>query len=279
MNNTHQQLCPRHVTLTTVRHGVAPRPRHHLLAGVWGTILLPLLVCPILAQEKKEPPQIKAVAPFGIARGTTTTIVVRGSNLTPVTELRFPDIKPAPIIKIKSRGDAPGASKISNEKIGNTQLEAEITLPTDAPLKATSLLAVGPNGTSEARQILILDPSKTIVEKEPNDGFAQAQELTLGQSITGILSPNQRTDIFRFTGQSGQKIRIEAQAIRFGSPLDPFLLLHDANGQLLAESENGLEVTDPILEFTLVKDGLHFLTIRDAHDIASPVHAYVLTTQ
>ena len=238
-----------------------------------------MLVCPLSAQEKMEPPQIKAVAPFGIVRGTTTTIIVRGMNLTTVTELRFPDIKPAPVIKIKSKGAAPGADKISSEKIGNTQLEVEITLPTDAPLKATSMLAVGPNGTSEARQILILDPSKTIKEKEPNDGFSQAQEITSGQTVTGVLSPNQRNDIFRFNGQAGKKIRVEAQAIRFGSPLDPFLLLHDANGQLLAETQNGLELTDPVLEFTLRQDGPYFLTIRDTRDIASPVHAYVLVTQ
>ncbi len=230
------------------------------------------------AAAKKEPPQIKVVAPFGLLREVTTTVIIRGVNLSDVTEIRFPELKPTPVIKIKSKGAAPAADKVSVEKIGNTQLEVEITLPPGAPLRATPFIVVGPNGQSEAKQILILDETKTVAEKEPNDGFAGAQDITLGQTITGILSPGQKTDVFRFAGKAGQKIRIEAQAVRFGSPLDPFLLLHNSEGQLLAEIDDGLEISDPILEFTFLKDGMYFLTILDAHDLASPIHAYVLRT-
>ena len=231
------------------------------------------------AAAKKEPPQIKIVAPFGLVREATTTIVIRGLNLSEITEIKFPELKPAPIYKIKSKGAAPGADKVPIDKIGNTQVEVEITLPPGAPLKATPIVVVGPNGQSEAKQILVLDETKTIAEKEPNDGFAGAQQITLGQTITGILSPGQKTDVFKFDGKAGQKLRVESQTVRFGSPLDPFLMLHNADGQLLAEIDDGLEASDPILEFTFQKDGNYFLTILDAHEFASPVHAYVLVTQ
>lgn len=231
------------------------------------------------AEAKKEPPQVKVVAPFGLVRESTTTVVIRGLNLSDATEIRFPDLKPAPVIKIKSKGAAPGADKVPVEKVGNTQIEVEITLPPGAPLRATPFIVVGPNGQSEAKQIVILDETKTVAEKEPNDSFGGAQDITLGQIITGILSPGQKTDVFRFAGKAGQKIRVEAQAIRFGSPLDPFLLLHNSDGQLLAEIDDGLEISDPVLEFTLLKDGMYFLTILDAHDLASPLHSYVLRTQ
>ena len=56
-------------------------------------------------------------------------------------------------------------------------------------------------------------------------------------------------------------------------------MLHNADGQLLAEIDDHLELADPVLEFTLKKDGPYFLTIMDAHDLSSPVHAYVLLTQ
>lgn len=230
-------------------------------------------------EAKKEPPQVKVVAPFGLMRETTTTVVIRGLNLSEVTEIKFPELKPAPVFKIKSKGAVPGADKLPIQKIGNTQLEVEITLPPGAPLKATPFFVVGPNGQSDAKQILVLDETKTIVEKEPNDGFAGAQPITLGQSITGILSPGQKTDVFKFDGKAGQKIRVESRAIRFGSPLDPFLLLHDSDGQLLTEIDDGLDASDPVLEFTLQKDGSYFLTIQDAHELASPLHSYVLVTQ
>ena len=230
------------------------------------------------AEDKKEPPVVKVVAPFGIVRGTTTTVVVRGLRLSEVTELRFPDLKTAPVFKIKTKGAA-GADKVPVSMGGNTQIEVELTLATDARLGATPVIAIGPNGASEARQVLILDPEKTVPEKEPNDGFAQAQEITLGQTITGALATNQKTDVFRFMGTAGQKIKITALATKFGSPLDPFLMLHNADGQLLAEIDDHLELADPVLEFTLKKDGPYFLTIMDAHDLSSPVHAYVLLTQ
>ena len=229
--------------------------------------------------DKNEPPVIKVVAPFGIVRGASSNVVIRGLKLGDVTELKFPDLKTAPVYKIKTKGAASGADKVPAEKVGNTQIEVELTLATDAPLGATAVIAIGPNGKSEPRQILILDPDSTIAEKEPNDGFAQAQEISLGKTITGVLSPNQKTDVFRFSGKAGQKLKIAAQATKFGSPLDPFLMLHNADGQLLAEVDDHLEQSDPILEFTLKKDGPHFITIMDAHDLSSTVHAYVLLTQ
>lgn len=231
------------------------------------------------AEAQKEPPQVKVVAPFGLVRESTTTVIIRGLNLSEATEILFPDLKPAPVIKIKSKGAAPGADKVPVEKVGNTQIEMEITLPPGAPLRATPFIVLGPHGQSEAKQILILDETNTVAEKEPNDGFAGAQDFTLGQTITGILAPGQKTDVFRFSAKAGQKIRVEAQAVRFGSPLDPFLLLHNSAGQLLAEIDDGLEVSDPVLEFTCLKDGHYFLTILDAHDLASPLHSYVLQTQ
>lgn len=257
------------------------KPRHTRIAALLGLSTVPLVMLAALlpAQDKKQPPQIKVVAPFGLVREATATVLIRGFNLSDATEIRFPDLKPAPVVKIKSKGAAPAADRLSNDKIGNTQLEVEITLPPGAPLRPTPFIVVGPNGQSEAKQILVLDETKTIPEKEPNDGFAGAQQISLGQTITGILSPGQKTDVFSFAGKAGQKIRIQTQAIRFGSPLDPFLLLHNSDGQLLAEIDDGLEVSDPILEFTFVKDGTYFLTILDAHDIASPLHSYVLLTQ
>ncbi len=238
-----------------------------------------LVLGSLQADEKKEPPVIKAIAPLGIVDGTTAPLIIRGFRLADITDVKFPDLKTAPVFKIKSKGAAPAAGKVPVEKVGDTQLEIEMTLPIDSPAGMTTFYVVGPNGKSEPRKLMILDSRNTITEKEPNDGFSEAQEFTLGQTITGILVTGQNTDVFRFTGQKGQRVKISAVATLLGSPLDPFILLHNADGKLLAEVDDATAGTDPTLEFTLLQDGPHFVTIRDAHEVSSPVHAYLLKAE
>ncbi len=238
-----------------------------------------LLMGPVQGEEKKEPPVVKTIVPLGIADGMTVPLLIRGFKLTEITDLKFPELKTAPVFKIKSKGAAAAASMAPVEKVGDTQVEFDVTLPIDTPAGMTTFIVLGPNGQSEPRKLMILDSGKSVAEKEPNDGFSEAQEFTLGQTIIGNLAPKQNSDVFRFNGQKGQLVKIEAIARQLGSPLVPFLMLHDSNGRLLAEVDHDAAEGDPVLEFTLTKDDRYFITIQDAHDVSSPVHAYLLKTQ
>lgn len=227
------------------------------------------------AEEKKEPPVVKAILPLGVVEGMTAPMLIRGFKLGEITDIKFPELKTAPVFKIKTKGAAPAADKVPADKVGDTQIELDLTWPLDTPAGPTTLVVVGPNGQSEPRKLMILEAQTTVAEKEPNDGFSEAQEFTLGSTITGIVA-KQNTDVFRFAGKKGQRIKVEAIAAQLGSPLDPFLMLHNEDGQLLAEVDDGPTGGDPVLEFTLPKDGPYFITILDAHDLSSPVHAYLL---
>ncbi|MDB5388281.1 MAG: hypothetical protein JWM11_3927 [Planctomycetaceae bacterium] len=234
--------------------------------------------CLVTAQEKKElPPKIKVVTPLGITAGSTTPIVVRGIKLNDVTELRFLDLKTAPSITIKNKGAAKVPDKVPPEKAGDSQIELELTLPADLLPGIIRFIAVSSQGQSEPHQFVVLDQTKTIAEKEPNDGFATAQEIMPGQTVTGSLLPGQNVDVYRFSGKAGQKMTIEIQAARLGSVLDPFLMLHNAQGQLLAEIDDGPDGADPALEFTLPADGIYYLSVLDANDKESPLHLYLLS--
>jgi hypothetical protein len=238
-----------------------------------------LIVSKVSADEKKEPPIIKAIAPLGVVDGMVVSLTVRGFRLREITGLKFPDLKTAPVVKILSKGAAPQASRVSCEKIGDTQVEFELLLPVDTPPGATTFIVFGPHGQSEARKLMVLDSRKSISEKEPNDGFSEAQDVSLGHTITGVLSKSADRDTYVFSGESGQRVRIEVQAAQLGSLLDPFVLIHNADGQLVMEMDKGPSGPDPILEMTLPKAGRYFISIRDAKDSSSPMHAYLVRTR
>lgn len=233
----------------------------------------------VRAEEKTVPPVVKGTAPLGIVDGMTVPLLIRGFKLGEITELKFPQLKTSPVFRIKSKGAAPGVQRVPTEKIGDTQVEVELTLPVDTPPGTTTFIVIGPKGQSEPRKLVVLESTKTVAEKEPNDGFGQAQEVTLGQTITGVLKGDQNADVFRFTAEAGQRVKIEVQAAQLGSLLNPFVLLHDADGQLLMEMDDGPNGTDPVLEITLPKTGRYFLSIRDADSTSSPIHAYLIRTR
>lgn len=233
----------------------------------------------VRAEEKKEPPVIKVTAPLGIVDGVTVTLLIRGFKLGEITELKFPELKTPPVFTIKSKGAAPAVQRVPADKIGDTQVEVELTLPVDTPPGTTTFVVIGPHGQSEPRKLVVLEATKVVTEKEPNDGFGEAQEVTLGQTISGVLKEGQNTDIFRFTGEAGKRVKIDVQAAQFGSPLNPFVLLHDADGQLISEVDDGPNGSDLVLETTLPKSGRYFLTIRDAESASSPMHAYLIRTR
>jgi hypothetical protein len=95
--------------------------------------------------------------------------------------------------------------------------------------------------------------------------------------VEGAISQNQDVDVFRFEGKAGQVVVIEVLAARRGSALDSILLLHDADGKLIASNDDHAGSTDSLLEIKLPRTGAYFVTVMDAHDSGGVMHVYRLT--
>ena len=160
-------------------------------------------------------------------------------------------------------------------KVGDTQLEVKVTLPADFAGKEAAFTVVTPVGESAPHKLLV-DKTPTIVEKEPNNGFKQAQVVKFPQVIDGAIGQNQDVDVFRFDGQAGQQVVIEVFAARFGSALDSFLTLYNADGQILASNDDMEGTPDSRLEVALPKAGSYYVSVLDAHDSGGPAHVYRL---
>jgi hypothetical protein len=223
-------------------------------------------------QEKKDTPRVIVAVPLGVPAGRATKVTLRGLKLDTATEVRV--AVPQATAKVVGKGKATVPNMQDAKRAGDTQAEVEVTLPSDVPEGTVELIVVTPTGDSAPHKLLVEKTIPVIAEKEPNNGFKQAQPIALPQAVDGVIGQNQDVDVFRFEGQAGQRVVIEVLAARYGSVLDSYLSLHDAGGRLLATNDDTDGTTDSRIEATLPQDGAYFASVIDAHDTGGPAHVY-----
>ncbi|HEU0008178.1 MAG TPA: PPC domain-containing protein [Verrucomicrobiae bacterium] len=226
--------------------------------------------------KKPEPPRVVVTMPLAVAVGQTTSVRVRGENLTNVTELRFTNaaVKAAATIRSRTTLDLPKG--VETNKVGNTQMEVEIDVPADAAPGTNYFTVISPIGQSAPQPLVMLSADELIGEREPNGGFKQAQPLAPGKTLVGAVREAADVDVFRFEGRAGQRAVIEVCAARHGAPLDPLLTLYDAAGHILAVSDDADGSPDSRLKFRLPTDGSYFVSVIDAFDRGGPAYVYLL---
>jgi hypothetical protein len=249
-----------------------------ILPKRWLSVFLALLVLAgAFAQDKKPPkkdgPRVIMAIPLGAAPGTTTKITIRGLKLDQATAIRFQDARAT--ARILSKGTAPVPDKNAGQ-VGDTQLVAEVTLPSGKPAGPVTFVVVTPAGETAPHRLLVETDVSVVAEKEPNNGFRQAQKINVPQAVDGIIQHAKDVDVFRFEGKAGQKLVCEVLAARFGSGLDSLLTLYDNAGRELASNDDMEGSTDSRLEVTLPKTGSYYLSLQDAHDLGGPAHVYRL---
>jgi hypothetical protein len=250
---------------------------------------LTALVCallfslPALAAEKKEekkkpePPSVAMVIPLAITPGTTNKIKIRGQNLTNVTEVRFAQTNYH--LTIKSKGKAEVPKEMDAKKVGDTQIEAELRLPEDAPLGTNTFILVSPDGASKPVLFLVVPAKSLVVEKEPNNSFREGQPLELGKTIQGSIGEAKEVDVFKLNCKAGQTIVAQVQAAALGSTLDSILTFYDEHGHQLAASDDSENGSDSLLRVKIPKDGNYLLSLIDANDKGGATYVYLLTVR
>lgn len=105
------------------------------------------------------------------------------------------------------------------------------------------------------------DPQQ--LEREPNDGPDQAQELTLPLGVSGRLQAPGDRDVYAVTLEKGAKLAVDLESASLRFPVDPVLTLANADGKTLQEVDDAQASRDPKLRFTAAAAGRYFLTVRD----------------
>lgn len=233
-----------------------------------------------------EPPRVVLVAPLAVSPGGTVPIVLRlrGVGLAEASAVRFPEAKVAVTANVKTKGAAEIPQNLDGKVVGDSQVEVEVTLPPDAPAGPMPVVVVTPQGETAPATLLVVARDGLVEEKEPNDGFRDAQELTphADKRLAGMAQQNQDVDVFRVKGRAGQKIVAEVTAARSGSLLDAALTVYDAAGHVQTTADDDTSTTpptrDPVLRFTFPADGVYYLSLQDGHDRGGAgSHPYLLT--
>ena len=237
---------------------------------------------PLSAQEKKDikalPPQIILAMPMAVEMGKTTKITLRGQHIDNVTGIQVQE--PKSTGKIVGKGKkVPVPNQANPAQVGDGEIEIEITLPKEVPGGVVPFAVVGPGGESKPHLLIVKDDVPIVAEKEPNDGFKQAQPISLPCVVEGSIRQPQDVDVFRIEGKQGEKWLFDLQANRFGSPLDGMLTLYDATGGVIASADDSPGSIDPILNVTLPRTGTYYLSLIDAHDQGGSIFLYRLVAR
>jgi hypothetical protein len=115
-----------------------------------------------------------------------------------------------------------------------------------------SITATPPGACSENRQ-----------DEYPAQAFFLAYDPSI--TIPGTICPNGDYDFYKFSGKTGDRIVADIDAMVDGSPLDSYLYLLDTDGAtVLAENDDEVyaELRDPLLSYTLPRDGIYYLKLR-----------------
>jgi hypothetical protein len=239
-----------------------------------------LVALPSAAQDKKKPekkpdPRILVIVPLGATPGKTTRLTIRGIALEQARDVKVAGGN----AKIVSKGPATVPDK-NPEKVGDTQVVAEVTLDEKLPDGPVTVTVVTPAGETKPHKVLVETTLPVVAEKEPNEGFKQSQEIKLPVVIEGMIERPKDVDVFRFTGKKGQMVTAEVLAHRYGSPLDAMLTLYNSSSQQVAFNDDlAPDTRDARLETVLPADGEYFLVLIDAHDAGGPAHAYRLVVK
>lgn len=241
-------------------------------------LVLPFaFAAPSASQDKKKdpPPKMLYAVPLVAKAGEKQKLALRGKNLAGVKDVR---VLGADGAKLKVLGaKAVGVpNNYPGERVGDSEVEIELELPKGAKPGAVRLVATSAGGDSNEYALLVRDEVPVVAEKEENGGFDAAQPLTLPCAVEGTIKGERDVDAFKFEGKKGDKVRIEVQAARFGSPVDGFLSIHDSDRKLLASADDTAGSADPVVTLTLPRDGTYFISLIDAHDLGGANFGYRL---
>ncbi|WP_254513732.1 PPC domain-containing protein [Anatilimnocola floriformis] len=243
-------------------------------------VVASLLIASASAQdkppEKKDGPKIILAAPLVVSPNVAAKITLRGMKLDTASEVAITGVENPPKIELKKKEKSNPPNGINANEIGDSFVEIEFTLPENFAAADVQLAVTNPDGTSQPYNLAVKPADKLQAESEPNEAFRKCNKLAVGQTIVGSVHQQRDVDVFEIEAQAGQALVAETFAARRGSALDPLLILYDAAGQVLAQSDDQPEHRDALLKYKTTSAGKFYLGLLDAHDRGSGGHPYLL---
>lgn len=244
------------------------------------TRLLPfaiLLAAAAPAHGQTSYPMITHCTPVAVQRGTTAEVTVEG-------QMNFAGVH---TVLVEGKGVsaavvAPAPAKGQTPLAAVRSVKLKVTADADAALGVREFRLASELGISTLGQLLVVaDP--VVLEAGDNNTVPKAQPVKTPCAVSGRIEAAEDVDNFRFTAKAGQTFTFDVVCARIQDKIhdlqkhaDPLVTLLDATGRELAASDDAT-FADPLLTYTIPKDGEYVIQVRDARYDGDPRWAYALS--
>ncbi len=197
--------------------------------------------------EAHSRPFVTQVFPLAVARDQETPVELTGSLLSGVKQ---------PLLN--AAGGEPGFRDLA-VNLGDGRLSNPVSVQvTDLPLMTEPVTA---HGTIET-----------------------AVPVEIPCVMNGRLGVNAELDVYSFEAKKGDLLQLEILARRFGSNLDSYVRILNAQGKPLKEDDDAsflkLQSSDTLMDgWAVPADGRYFVEIRDVHLRGGEGYTYALQLQ
>ncbi len=189
------------------------------------------------------------IKPLGAQRGSEVEVTITGYRLGDAKEIMFYE---------------PGIEVLSITEPKDRSVKAKFRIAKDARLGEYRFRLRTATGISQVRTFNV-GPFANVDEKEPNNEFAQAQELKGNVTVEGRVD-SEEIDYYKVTAKKGERISAEVEGVRLNMTLfDPYVAIQNMDGEILAESDDTpLALQDPSVTTIAPADGTYIVQLREA---------------
>jgi hypothetical protein len=185
-------------------------------------------------------PQLRGLFPMGVSRTGTIEVTLSGSDLKDARQLVF---------------SLPG---LTAERRGENRFA--VTADGSLPEQEGEVWALTPAGLSNPVRVSVGD-LPLVIEHEPNDGAATAQQVALPVIVDGAINPATDRDEYRFEVEAGQRVSMAFRSESLGGSVRPALTLFDPGGRERLHDPGG--PAEPVLDFQATEGGGYRLRVED----------------
>jgi len=106
-------------------------------------------------------------------------------------------------------------------------------------------------------------PLATIGESEPNDTLSEANLVSLGDTLSGVINPAGDFDYYAIDLEAGTVVDLDVDASELGSAIDPVIALFDVDSTTILAWNDDAGSLDSRIVFALPASGRYFVGITD----------------
>ncbi|MCI0700172.1 MAG: PPC domain-containing protein, partial [Planctomycetia bacterium] len=227
-------------------------------------------------------PMVTHVSPVAVQRGTTAEVTVecRTSSLAGAYKVLIEGTGVTVEVIPGKEPPKPANPKAPLPNVLSCKLK--VTVAANAATGVREFRIASALGISSLGQLVIVD-APVVPEKPTPSTMAKPTPIPIPSVVCGRIRALEAVDYYAFSAKAGQVLTLEVICARIQDKIhdlqkhaDPLIAIYDSTGREVASADDGY-FADPVLTFTVPKDGEYTVAVRDAKYDGDARWAYALS--